>query len=80
MNVIDYFRQEFHHTTASLTGATAAIAAPAVVDLLTRIIVGIAVGVGTWIATKTISWALNRFRKNKCKSDCSDSSSPKKEH
>lgn len=69
MNIIDFYRQEFHHATASMTAATAAIAAPAVVDILTRILVGIAVGVGTWVATKTISFLLNRFRKNKCKSD-----------
>lgn len=69
MNIFDFYRQEFHSATASMTGATAAIAAPAVIDIITRIAIGIAVGVGTWVATKTISFLLNRFRKNKCKLD-----------
>lgn len=66
MNIIDLYRQEFHHATASLTGATAAIAAPSAIDILTRIGVGIAVGVGTWVVTKTISLILGKI---KCKSD-----------
>jgi len=68
MGLIDLYRQEFHSATASMTGATAAIAATAVIDIVTRIAVGVAVGVGTWIATKTISFLLTKW-KNKCKLD-----------
>jgi hypothetical protein len=65
MNLIELWRQEFHSGTAALTGAAASVAIP-VVDILTRIGIGIAVGVGTWIVTKTIAALLNKFRKNKC--------------
>ena len=68
MSLIELWRQEFHASTASLTGAVAGMAVP-VVDILTRIGIGIAVGVGTWCATKTISYLLNKFRKNKCHLD-----------
>lgn len=68
MNIIEFWRQEFHSTTASLTGAAAGIALP-IGDILIRIGIGIAVGTGTWVVTKTIAWALNKFRKNKCKLD-----------
>lgn len=68
MNLLELWRQEFHASTASLTGAVAGMTIP-VVDIVTRIGIGIAVGVGTWIVTKTISHFLNKFRKNKCKLD-----------
>ncbi len=68
MNIIEFFRQEFHSTTAALTGAAAGMSIP-VVDIITRIGIGIAVGTGTWIVTKTIAYLLNKFRKNKCKLD-----------
>lgn len=75
MNVIEFIKQEFHQTTAALTGAVAGMTIP-VVDIITRIGIGIAVGVGTWCVTKGISFILGKI---KCKSECSDSSSPKKE-
>jgi len=68
MNIIELWRNEFHSGTAALTGAVAGMAIP-VVDIVTRIGIGIAVGVGTWICTKTIAALLNKFRKNKCKLD-----------
>lgn len=68
MNIIDLYKQEFHSSTAALTGAAAGMSIP-VVDILTRIVIGIAVGTGTWVVTKTIAFLLNKFRKNKCKLD-----------
>jgi len=68
MSIIEFWRNNFHTATASLTGATASAALP-IGDILTKICIGIAVGVGTWITTHTIAWVLNRFRKVKCKLD-----------
>lgn len=72
MNLFDFVKQEFHQTTASVSGFTAAAFAP-LSTWIERIVIGLAVGVGTWCITRSISWAFAKLKKAKCDCDnCKD--------
>jgi hypothetical protein len=52
----------FHSGFASLAGATVANVSP-FTDMLSKFIVGTAVGVSVWCITKLISYSIEKFKK-----------------
>jgi Na+-transporting NADH:ubiquinone oxidoreductase subunit NqrE len=63
-SMINFIYQHIHSTIAAIIGASSTMMLPTY-DFISKIIIGLIVGVGTWIITKTLSYIFNKLR-NKC--------------
>ena len=58
--IYSFFNYHIHSTTAAVSGGTVAVLSP-IQDWLSRAALGIVVGVGVWILTRTLSYLVKRL-------------------
>ena len=60
--ILDFLQQHIHEKLSAFLGGGVAVLAPG--DIVSKIIVGTTTGVLIWIITKSISWLVQRLKKN----------------